>query len=393
MKLKLFLVLCITLSVNAQDLSEILNALGASEKVKSLQEKSYSSIASNEMQNSYEAPELGLSVAHAKDSMESGAEYGITFSQTITQPFLSQTKQRRTEFLNNSIRQELKHAIHSLNLKTSSLYHNACVSQEIKEKATMLFNDQNKRFQQLQKAYNLGEISRKNILFNKLDLAKLKQKISTYKREYLVELSKLQESVDNLLIDDLYCGDLVEITREVKLTSIENHSEIKNISYLKDSSKAMYTLYNSMFQSIGYELGYDQELDADIFTFGVSIPLDSLTAKNEKQKAKYLYKTASLESKKDVMVKEILNKSKSLQLKIGTLYDEYTLLRTEILPLSDELLKLSASALREGESTAMEYLDASRSYSENTLEVLQIKKNYYNELFELYKVADIELGE
>jgi len=57
------------------------------------------------------------------------------------------------------------------------------------------------------------------------------------------------------------------------------------------------------------------------------------------------------------------------------------------------LLELSASALREGEGSAMEYLDASRSYSEKVLEVLEIKKNYYNELFELYKVADLESGE
>jgi len=393
MKLKLLLVLCITLSANAQGLSEILKALDASQKVKSLQEKAYSDIASNEIQSSYDAPELGLSVARAKDSMQSGTEYGITLSQSITQPFASYTKEKTSEFLNNSIRQELKHTLHLLTLQTSLLYHNACVSQEVKEKATMLFNDQNKRFEQLQKAYDLGEISRNNLLFNKLDLVKLKQKISAYEREYLVELSKLQESVDNILVEDLYCSDLLEIKREVKLSSIENHNEIKNISFLKDSSKTTYTLYDSMFQSIGYELGYDKELDADIFTFGISIPLDSLTAKNEKQKAKYLYQTSFLETKKDVMVKEIQSKSKSLQLKLETLYDEYVLLSTEILPLSDELLKLSASALREGESTAMEYLDASRSYSENILEVLEIKKNYYNELFELYKVADIELGE
>ncbi|MEA2091618.1 MAG: TolC family protein, partial [Campylobacterota bacterium] len=64
-----------------------------------------------------------------------------------------------------------------------------------------------------------------------------------------------------------------------------------------------------------------------------------------------------------------------------------------ILPLSLELKELSESALYEGEGTIMEYLDASRSYSENLLEMLEIKKNYYYELFELYKKADLDLGE
>jgi len=60
--------------------------------------------------------------------------------------------------------------------------------------------------------------------------------------------------------------------------------------------------------------------------------------------------------------------------------------------MSLELKGLSKSALAEGEGTIMEYLDATRSYSENLLEMLQIKKDYYYELFELYKKADLDLG-
>jgi hypothetical protein len=37
----------------------------------------------------------------------------------------------------------------------------------------------------------------------------------------------------------------------------------------------------------------------------------------------------------------------------------------------------------------MEYLDATRSYSESMLEMLKVKRDYYYELFELYKKADL----
>jgi len=393
MRLKLLLILCISWGVQAQDLSEILDSLTQSKKVKALQSKAFSDIAQNELELSYNTPEFSVNIAHAKDSTDDGMEYGISFSQNISHPFADKTKERARDSISASIKQELKHEIHLLTLNTSSLYHNACISKEVKQKASELFIEQSKRFSQLQNAYDLGEISRNNLLFNKLDLVKLKQNISAYERGYLVELSKLQESIDNLVIQNLSCSDLVEIKRDIKLSSIEKHNKMKNITHIKDSSQAFYNLYDSIFQSIGYELSYDKELDTDIFSFGVSIPLDSFGSQKEKQKAKYLHKSNFLESQKEVLKKEINNKSKSLQLKIETLYDEYVLLTDEILPLSKELLELSASALREGEGSAMEYLDASRSYSEKVLEVLEIKKNYYNELFELYKVADLELGE
>ena len=393
MKLKLFLILCISFSANAQNLSEILNSLSASKAAQSIKERGYSEIAVSELAISNEAPELGLNVAHARDSVEEGIEYGIAISQNVAHPFSSSTKNRAAESMSKSIKQEVKHELHLMTLETASRYHDACISKEIRDNASLLYSEQNRRFMQFSKAYELGDISRNSLLFNKLDLAKLKQKLSSYEREYLVEVSNLQELVDNLKIDDVSCDDMFDISKDVELISPEMHGEIKKLNYEADSSKAFYKVYDSMFQSIGYELSYEQELDTQRVTFALNLPLSSLTSENEKQKAFYLHENSAKSSQKDALTKEITSASKSLQLKLKTLFDEYTLLRDEILPLSQELLKLSKSALIEGEGTIMEYLDASRSYSENKLEILQIKKNYYNKLFKLYKRADLELGE
>jgi outer membrane protein TolC len=50
---------------------------------------------------------------------------------------------------------------------------------------------------------------------------------------------------------------------------------------------------------------------------------------------------------------------------------------------------LAKESLREGHSSVLEYLDATRSYSKTLLELQEINKNYYNELIELYKRADM----
>jgi outer membrane protein TolC len=392
MKLKLFLVFFFALNAYAQNLSEILEALQKSNKTLSIKQRTYSDIAKNELFDTQEAPKLGLSLSHADESTQDGLEYALGISQNLANPFSLSSKTNATEALTKSIKQKTKHELHILTLEVSSRYHSACISKEMSDGAEELFKEQNSRFNQLQRAYDLGEISKKSLLFNKLDLAKLQQKVASHKRGYLTELSYLQETIDNLTIDKLSCNDLVEISRDVKLNSIEDHGEIKEITYQQNSAKSFYDVYSSSFKSLGYELLYEEELGTTRYTFGISIPLGAATSQSQKQQAEYLHKNSSLIAQKEALISNIINTSKSLQIKLVTFYDEYTLLNEEILPMSFELRGLSKSALAEGEGTIMEYLDATRSYSENLLEMLQIKKNYYYELFELYKKADLDLG-
>ena len=60
MKLNIFLVLSMTLSLQAYDLKEIIHSLDTSKKAKEIEQKSYADIASYALDTAYEAPELGL---------------------------------------------------------------------------------------------------------------------------------------------------------------------------------------------------------------------------------------------------------------------------------------------------------------------------------------------
>ncbi|PHS57521.1 MAG: hypothetical protein COB17_05950 [Sulfurimonas sp.] len=393
MQLKLFLVLLTVINVHAQNLEEILDFLDKSEKARFIKERTYSTIAQNELSTSQEAPSISTSLSQAIERTHKGREYSISIGQTIQDPFSLAHKDMATKYLTSSMNQELKHELHILELDITSRYHSACISKEIRNKADLLFKQQSNKFNQLKESYVLGETSKKNFLFNKLDLLKLRQKVISQKRAYLEELSYLQETIDNLEIDDLSCNDLVKISRHIKLNEINEHGKIINISYLQASALAFSKVYDSALSSISYKLLFQKELDTKRYTFGLSIPISSLTSKKENQRALYLHKNTALIAQKELLKSEIFNISKSLQLKVETLYDEYTLLKEDILPLNFELKAISKSALNEGEGTIMQYLDSTRSYSENILEMLRIKKEYYFNLFELYKQADLDLGE
>lgn len=397
MKLKLLLSMSLLVSTafgaQVQNLQDILDSLNQSQKVNTIKEKTASQIAQNELSVSYEAPELGVSIAHAKDSAQEGAEYSFVYSQKLLHPFSFNAKNRGSEFLSKSFEQESKHTIHLLRLEVISKYYTACISKEMQYKAESLLTEQNKRFSQLQRAHNLGEISKKDLLFNKLELLKLNKKASAYKKEFLLMLSKLQGSADSLNIENLACNDLLAPTQQIELGELDAHSELQNLEYQKKSSEAFYKVYDSTFQSLAYEVGYDKELDTQRYSFGVTIPITSLTSSKEKAKAQYMHTNSALKSEKEALKQEISNSSKSMQLKIKVLYDEYILLNEEVIPLSQELAKLSKSAFDEGEANIMEYVDSIRSLWENELEMLEIKQQYYNQLFELYKIADLDLGE
>ena len=393
MKFRLFLVLFISVYANAYNLQEIKESLKTNSKTKSVELRRDSEIAQSALLNSYEAPALGASISHAKAPDDSGLEYSIGISQTIATPFSSSNKDRAVTQTSMAIMQEAKHQLHVIELDISSKYYAACTSREIHNKSTQLFLEQSLRYRQIERAYELGEISKKDLLFNKLDLSKLRQNINGYELVYLEDFSNLQESVDTLNIDDISCNDLLLPIANIELKDIDEHSELKTLEYKKSASKALYDTHDSVIQSIGYELLYEEELDTTRYTAGISIPLGVVSSQQEMLRVQELSLSSSYEAEKEFMKNKILNNSQKLKAKLELIYFELSILQGEILPLNKELLKLSKSALQEGEGTVMEYIDASRSYSENLLGMLELKKTYYYELFELYKIADMEYGE
>ena len=393
MKLRLFLVLFISVYASAYNLQEITDSLKSNSKTKSVNLKRDADIAQNSLLNSYDAPVLGASLSHAEELDDNGLEYSIGISQDISTPFSFSSKNKATQQSAKAITQEAKHALHLIELDVSSKYYAACTSREMQNRSVQLFKEQGLRYKQLERAYELGEISKKDLLFNKLDLTNLRQSINRYQLVYLEDFSTLQESVDNLTIDEISCNDILAPNENVELKDIHEHGELKTLEYKKSASKALYKTYDSLIQSVGYELLYEEELYTKRYTVGLSIPLGGMSSKQEILRVGELSMSSSYESEKEAMKNKILSSSKKLKSKLELIYNELSILQNEILPLNKELLRLSKSALKEGEGTVMEYIDASRSYSENMLGMLELKKTYYYELFELYKIADMEYGE
>lgn len=393
MKIVLLVVLVFSINSNAQNLKEILESLNKSSKIGAIEAKRDADIAQSALISTYNSPSIGASLSHAKETNRDGLEYSFGVTQEIDSPFTSNDKNLASSFSSKALSQEAKHQLHLMRLDVSSSYYSACVAKELELASTELYTQENKRIAQSKRAYEVGEVSRKELLFNELELAKLYRKVQTYKRVYTDEFMSLQEQLDTLELETLSCSDLNAPNKDIVLKDIETNAELQALTYKIGASKALYGVNNSLLNSISYELLYEKELDTKRYTFGLSIPIGSFTDKQELLQKQALLEKTSYQFEHEFAKNKIQKASEGLLLKVETLYDEYELLKERILPLSEELLALSKAAHAEGEGTIMEYLDASRSYNENRLEMLELKKTYYYELFELYKVADMDYGE
>ncbi len=393
MKQILFLTLILSLNAQAYNLQEILNSFETSKKVKALTLKRDSDLAENSLVDTYSSPVLGGSISYADDIFKDGMEYSVGISQDIDNPLSSSKRKDGVKNLNQAVTQEAKYEMHLMELELVSKYYGACSAKVILQSAKELYKEQTKRYEQVQTAYKLGEISKKELLFNKLDLAKLNQSLNLYRLKYLEDFSALQSNIDNLKIDEITCDDLILPSKEINAVDISQHNELKTLSFKKNAAQSFYEVHDSSLQSISYKVLYEKEVETKRYTVGLSIPIGGVTSKQEMLRSTKLKLASSYEFQRESMKNTLENSLDALVLKLEVLYDDLTLLEEEILPLNRELLELAKSAHLEGEGSVLEYLDASRSYSENLLNMLEVKKTYYYELFEFYKIADIEYGE
>ena len=392
MKYIFLITLLLSINANAQNLEEILDYFKTSKKVQALKSKLDSKLAQNNYIGAYSAPVLGSSISYADDISQDGTEYSIGLSQELINPFSTLQREDGVKSLNRAATQETKHEIHLLELDLVSKYYGACSAKEIRNRANELHIEQAKRYKQVEYAYKLGEISKKELLFNKLDLVKLQRSLNLYRLRYLEELSALQRYIDKPL-KKISCDDLIMPSRDREIVDISQHNELQTLSFKKRASKSFYEMYDTPLESLSYELLFEKELETSRYTLGINFPIGGMSSQQEELRSSELAMASSYEFQKDTMKIELQNALNTSVSKLELLYDDLTLLDSEVLPLNRELLELAKLAHLEGEGSVLEYLDASRSYSENLLNILELKKTYYYELFEFYKIADKEYGE
>lgn len=394
MKSLLFLCLFFSLELFSQSFFEILQDTQYNTKIKALQHRQDAQNAQAQAQFAYEAPSLSLDLGSAKDVFgHRDLEYALSLSQELQTPFATEAKKSAQRAIAHSLRSAKEYEYNSFVLDLGLSYHLACVDKERFLLMQDLASGQKKALEKLGVAYEAGEISRKDLLFHRVEYLKIKEQESAFLRRYKRSVFDLQMQAQSGAIENLACSDMIEPSMQDFYIQMQKNTKLQTLSFKRDAAALHYELSKDPLQSLSYSLSYQKELDKKRYGLVLSFPLSFLTSKQEQEQSHYLHTQSALDEELHLLEYELKQNMHSLRTQLHSNYASYQRYQEEILPLSQELQELSSLALAEGEGSVIESLDATRSYLHNTLEMLEKKKEYYEALFALYKITEKQLGE
>ncbi|DAB28431.1 MAG: hypothetical protein A2513_03565 [Sulfurimonas sp. RIFOXYD12_FULL_33_39] len=395
MKSIFFLFTC-TLFLHAAEvnLSEILQKIEDEHPMaKSIKAYESAYASQNRAISSREALLLSTQGTYAKPDLgKSGYEYGVGVEQNIINPRIKESMVKSVSDMNDAQILELKQNFLLLKNEISFLYHVSCLDVENLnqyKKSLVAFET---LYEKKAKAYDYKEISKKELLQLQIELKRLKNEYKRYESELKISAQSLESKTLLPFFGDkeLSCKDLNSIVKEVTFNISEDSLHEQSLNKKIDSLESDFKRYDTLFDSLKLSASYQNEIDTNRFTLGVSIPLNFTTSFNEHSRAETLHKKSAIEYEKEEFKLEKASKIKLLQKELNKSFEDIATLKSMLNEYENALMPLVESAYRLGENSPIEYLLSQREVSNLKKELTEYYKNYYKTLFELYGVVKIK---
>jgi len=327
-------------------------------------------------------PELG----------DKGYEYAIGISKNIKLGNIQAQEKNVGRLLNEARLLESQSFVLNFHNTLINLYHQYCIDLQSYKSLKQNYNDLIKLYKKKQKAYRYHEISKTELLQlesekNRLDaqLQKMKMLKSINKKKVFM-LSKVRYSAKTRLS----CKDLYPIRTTVKLGDTFRLSKGAYEKQLA-STKERIKRYSHTLESIDVSAEYGKELNFNLYTIGVSVPLSFTSKRSEYEKATAMYRYSALEygyeqkmREKQSMLIELQLQLKSHAIMVNNISENYRNYKKSVLPLIKKSYDL-------GETSVIEYLLNRQKLYALAKELYVTKKAYYNTLFRLYTMSEKDI--
>ncbi len=344
--------------------------------------------AQKKMQTSGTPYEVFASLGQAKDKLgtRSGLEYSFGVGKTFRMPHAN-------EIIKSVVDKETKI---SLLLKEEALitdmyallnlYHQACVQRE----TVSLYKQFSLQLQELQnkndRAYELGEISKKDLILWHLQQRRIKLEFEQKKSERLRIFRMLQSKFGSRLkIKNLTCNDLYDFELPRQNRSFENLLEMKRLVLSRDKHEFQSEEY--WFHEAGVELSYDNELDTERYSASVSLPLEFSVA--HRKSMAQMNQLKKLQDTNEITAFKITKKKKlqAAYVTLAQIYESYNSLEGPISEDAITLMDLTLTAYGVGESTAIEVITVQQYVMDILMQLQEQKADFYRELFNYYTLS------
>jgi len=384
------ILLCSTLtwaeSINLESLLE------QSQQVQQIEEiigKRAEAMRSKTVANIETAPlTYSQTLSRSQSKIESGFEHEFSFSKKIKLGNIPSLEKEQSELKTQANVIESQQSIVSVRNHIKNSYHQYCLEKLYSSTYEERFERVSLLYSKKQRAFEEGEISKTELMQIELEKERLQGELEQFNqrveddKNYLRSLSNLSQEVS------FSCRNLYPI--QESLVSDNDDLTLSTQSYEKRIASVQKGLerYGKEFDSIEISSGYVRELGRDVYSVGISVPLNLSSKKYEYERASLMQQSSALSLEKEQLVSSKRREIARLNAKLLQTYQAITLEETLIESHKEKLIPLIDKSYHYGESSVVEYLLAQQSMSRLEEKLLEEKRAYYRTLFSLLTIQE-----
>jgi outer membrane protein TolC len=324
----------------------------------------------------------------SQSKIESGFEHEFSFSKEIKLGNVQSLEREQSELKNQANVIESQQSIVSVRNQIKNSYHQYCLEKLYSSTYEERFERVSLLYSKKQRAFEEGEISKTELMQIALEKEQLQGELEQfnqrvqYDRNYLFSLSNLSQE------ESFSCSDLYPI--QESLVSDNDELTLSTQSYEKRiaSVKKGLERYGKEFDSIELSGVYLRELGRDLYSIGVSVPLNFSSKKYEYERASLMQQSSALSLEKEQLVSSKRREIARLNSKLTQSYQAIALEEALIESHKEKLIPLIDKSYHYGESSVVEYLLAQQSMSRLEEKLLEEKRAYYRTLFSLLTIQE-----
>ena len=327
-------------------------------------------------------------LSRANSKAISGYEHEVSFSKEFKLGNIQSLEQKQNRLNNEAYILEQEKYIISFDNSLKNLYHQHCLGASYLGSFQEGYDNFATLYSKKERAFQHDEIAKTELLQLEFEKNRLQIALENLNRKQYSSKTQLLSLTSLNSDESLSCQDIYPIVQEVHLGvdafTLSEQAYDKRI----ESTQVGLTRYTRKIESIEVSMGYSKELETDIYTIGVSIPLNLSSNKSKYERASLMHQSSAISLQNEQQIADKKYQVRELEARLSRNFQNIEAQKQNINHYANTLLPLMKKSYDYGESSVIEYLLSQQKLTNLQQELLEKQKAYYATLFQLYSMSE-----
>jgi outer membrane protein TolC len=354
-----------------------------------LEQEALSLTAKSHAESTPESLYFDALLSYANGFEQSGNEYEVGFSKEIKLGNTEALELEQAQLANKAYLLTSSKQIIALENNIKNAYHQYCLKHNYLTQLHESVSHFESLYSKKEKAYQYNEIAKVELLQLQMEKNRLQTQFQTLTQEVKNSSQQLLNLSDSSQGSTITCHNLYPIQH---LSSLSNSFSISQEAHQKriESTQKGIQRHSKVLDKVDVSMGYVKELDRDIYTVGVSIPLHFSSKKQEYERVALMYQSSALALQHEQKQQSKMLQSSQLLQKVNRLVETITAYEKNIEHYQNELLPMIKKSYNYAQSSVLEYLVNQQQLITLHKELFEHKQSYYETLFQLYTLNELK---